>query len=399
MASGSDFFANINNSVMQTSRAQDVRKDTEKLMKNDYDWEQYLVHVPVSVAVLGHLVCVSARKDFAINHGMEHRTFQYIKYPESFRACLMQVCNGAWEAFNSAHKSMDQIRRYSLQMPRNLSTVVETLMQDNDAIVSSLLPGQLQNIEDVTHECYQLASQVESQFMYVISVISELMEAFTCSTKLHNDSVREAMERCNLEKIDFEETLKLLAEGMQALAQVKQQWSNLVQFFQNISSLIKVSLSQEIHKFVMECRSLPQIKEYSHSAFLKDLIYQQASEAGNISNIVHSISDTYVTVSRLYLMDMVGGLGILMATKPSLQDYRTLQNGCRRAMEDINRLVSRNMLEFSGGIQQRIRTIDGNLEAVLPSSQDRVREIKKSYGEGPDVVMKKLSEKDRDQFC
>ncbi|KAL4593057.1 hypothetical protein GN956_G27134, partial [Arapaima gigas] len=220
MASGKELVTKINSSMMKTSRAQDVRKDTEKMMKTYANWEEFLLPAPTSVAILGQLVFISAKKDFSVNHGMKDKQFKFIDYPESFRACLMQVCNSGWVAFNTAHKNMDQIRLYSLNMPEDIKIVVETIMQENDAIVSTLLPGQLLNIERTSNECYQLASEVENKFMHVINVISELMEAFTCSMKLHNDSVREAemeIKQAELMRRSAEEAKRLSEQNYQVM--------------------------------------------------------------------------------------------------------------------------------------------------------------------------------------
>ncbi|KPP74328.1 hypothetical protein Z043_106524 [Scleropages formosus] len=695
MASGKELVAKINSGVMKTSRAQDVRKDTEKMMKTYANWEEFLMPAPLSVALLGQLVCVSAKKDFAVNHGMKDKKFKYIEYPESFRACLMQVCNTGWVAFNMAHKNMDQIRLYSLNIPTDIGTVVKTLMQEDDAIVTALLPGQLRHIEHTANECYTLASAVEDKFMDVINLISELMEAFTCSTKLYNDSVKEAeaamreaelmrksaedarrvsqqnyeqmekqmkeaqeaykdamkampsgwsllgleivdglrnivtmipnavkqlssglsqnklqggqddelsenddegatvailskaqqlhlashalagfvsesgqikkkdlydnmenkfmsdfskfiflrlkrevkaektcrakqsflslcnigikicedlesviktpqsqkakglpkrikslckksealsiaasmksrrpplnckgphmakasekvqctdsivqthvnlatfkveqakaqlhhtdeevrirfeemtrrnkeldeilikISRCNVEKIDYEETLEVLSEGLKALGQVKEQWSKLVQFFQMISNLIKTCLNQNLNKFVMDCKSIPQIEGYTHSAYVKDLIYQQAFQASNVSSLVNMISETYVTVSRKHLMDRVSALGTLMSLKPSDQEFNLtrmrLMEGCKQSKAEIEALVSKNMKEFSDSVEERIATIDRNLKPALPSSSgERVKEIEESYRKEPDILIRELSEEDMDQFC
>ncbi|KAL4553831.1 hypothetical protein GN956_G27313, partial [Arapaima gigas] len=56
--------------------------------------------------------------------------------------------------------------------------------------------------------------------MHVINVISELMEAFTCSMKLHNDSVREAemeIKQAELMRRSAEEAKRLSEQNYQVM--------------------------------------------------------------------------------------------------------------------------------------------------------------------------------------
>ncbi|KAL0172459.1 hypothetical protein M9458_032770 [Cirrhinus mrigala] len=104
-----------------------MRNQTKLIMQPYANWEEYLTPAPLSIAILGELVFISSSTDFSINKNPPKNGYKFIKYPDSFRACLMQVCNTGWWAFNEAHKSMDQIRLHTAQVPDYMKTAVKIL--------------------------------------------------------------------------------------------------------------------------------------------------------------------------------------------------------------------------------------------------------------------------------
>lgn len=157
--------------------AKDMREATQMVMKPYANWEEYLTPAPLSVAIMGELVNISSNTDFSINKNPPKGGFQYIKYPDSFRACLMQVCNTGWWAFNEAHKSMDKIRLHTSTVPDYMQTTIKFLFTGSDAAVQAHLPEQLDAIQDIADDCVKLATAAEDRFAEVIHVVQELLEA------------------------------------------------------------------------------------------------------------------------------------------------------------------------------------------------------------------------------
>ncbi|XP_048863850.1 uncharacterized protein LOC125738693 [Brienomyrus brachyistius] len=189
------------------SKAEDFRDDTKLIMQPYANWEEYLVPAPVSIAILGELVCISSNVDFSINKNPPKDGFQLIKYPDSFRACLMQVANSGWAAFNEAHKNMDQIRLHTGSVPAYIRTSVQILLQDNDELVQTLLPDQLENISTISDQCVQLAEGTEKKFTFVINLIQELLEACVGAKKVYGDELEEVkrkIEETEMRKEDSE---------------------------------------------------------------------------------------------------------------------------------------------------------------------------------------------------
>ncbi|XP_030641433.1 uncharacterized protein LOC115821782 [Chanos chanos] len=175
--------------------AQDMRETTQLIMKPYANWEEYLTPAPLSIAIMGELVFISSKTDFSINTNPPKGGYKYIKYPESFRACLMQVCNSGWWAFNEAHKNMDQIRLHTFTVPDYMKTVVKILFQGSDEVVEAHLPDQLGNIREIADDCVELACAAEEKFTDVINIIQELLEACVNAEHFYGEELGEIKKK------------------------------------------------------------------------------------------------------------------------------------------------------------------------------------------------------------
>lgn len=181
--------------------AEDMRSQTKLMMQPYANWENYLTPAPLSIAILGELVFISSSTDFAIDKSSPGRTYQFIKYPDSFRACLMQVCNAGWGAFNEAHKSMDQIRLHTSQVPQYMKSAVKILFEGSDEVVDALLPHQLNNIKVIADECLNLSGKTEEKFTVVINIIQELLEACTSAQNFYGEEMKEIQKKLEETKL------------------------------------------------------------------------------------------------------------------------------------------------------------------------------------------------------
>ncbi|KAF5890074.1 myosin-2 heavy chain-like [Clarias magur] len=463
---------------------EEMRNQTQLVMQPYANWEEYLTPAPLSIAILGELVFISSKTDFFINKNPPIDGYKFIRYPGSFRACLMQVCNSGWGAFNEAQKNMDQIRLHTMAVPDYMKTAMKILFQDNDEIVQALLPDQLENIRVIADDCLDLANATEKRFSDVVNIIQELLEACvnaqhfygeelddikrkleeakmrkqssletmshstkemqdmeTQRKKAHNaffialDSLpmrhslfasifrtkaiqkesanakfrieqcrdelnksREIYEKsveqmkenqkelteilvtmrnCEVKEIDFNTTIQMLVRGMDAMGRVKEQWENMVGFFQMVSNIVKISLTRTLRDFASTSQKTQSLSDNA-KLFTKDLLYNQVLQATNIASLIHMISATYTEVSKKHLMDHVSSLGKLMAMDKEKQEFRferfQLRNSCDEAQKAILRLVLKNKQEFESKSAARLEKLSHELLTILPSAS--LEEIK-----------------------
>ena len=169
------------------------KKEEMRLMMAPYaNWDSFLSPAPLSIALLGQLILISSDADFSLQDKKGSIKFEFLKYPDSFRACLVQVSNRGWDAFNKAHTSMDQIRLYSSNVEKHVKTAAKFLIAGSAEDVQSMVPDALSNIELIADDCLKLATSVEEEFIAVMNLIAELLEACTRAKGQHEDDLRAA---------------------------------------------------------------------------------------------------------------------------------------------------------------------------------------------------------------
>ncbi|XP_049331756.1 myosin-11-like [Astyanax mexicanus] len=200
--------------------AEDMRNQTKLVMQPYANWEEYLTPAPLSIAILGELVFISSQTDFSINKNPPKNGYKHIKYPDSFRACLMQVCNSGWWAFNEAHKNMDQIRLHTMTVPDHMKSAVKILFQGNDEVVQAHLPDQLENIRVIADDCLALAGSTEQRFTDVINIIQELLEACVNAEHFYGEELEEIkkkLEENKMRKQTSDEAVKRSKKALKAM--------------------------------------------------------------------------------------------------------------------------------------------------------------------------------------
>uniref|UniRef100_A0A3P9HBX7 Uncharacterized protein n=1 Tax=Oryzias latipes TaxID=8090 RepID=A0A3P9HBX7_ORYLA len=203
--------------------AADMRKTTQMLMQPNANWEEYLTPAPLSIAIMGELVFISSGTDFSINKNPPKGGFKHIKYPESFRACLMQVCNLGWQAFNMAHKNMDQIRIYTASVPGHMKDTIKILFQGNDEIIDKLLPKELENIRTIADECVELADGVEKKYNDVICLIQELLEACINAKHIYGEDLEKVKNKIEENKLREQSAKELNEKYTKAMEAMEKQ--------------------------------------------------------------------------------------------------------------------------------------------------------------------------------
>ena len=197
--------------------ASKLREDTQMIMQPYANWEEHLTPAPLSITVLGELIFISSKDDFSINRNPPKDGFQFIKYPNSFRACLMQVCNAGWYAFNEAHTSMDQIRLHTANVPQYVRTATEVILKNDERLFQAVLPDTLANIDNIASECMRLSSCTKDRFEMVISLVHEILEASTSAKEVYTEdlkNVTQKMEENEVRKESKMETDKRTAEDL-----------------------------------------------------------------------------------------------------------------------------------------------------------------------------------------
>ncbi|EMP39666.1 hypothetical protein UY3_03108 [Chelonia mydas] len=259
--------------MMNISNADDVRKDTEMMMKPYANWEEYLMPGPISIAILGELAYIAAGQgDFSINKTPPVGRFKYIRHPDSFLASLTQVSNAGWHAFNIAHKNMDQIRLLSMSVPSHMKTIVQTLFQDLE-VVDALLPGQLNNMKSIADDCTELAKTVERKFTDVICLIQELVQACLSSKTQYKEELKEtkgALEAAKLKEKVAVDAKNMAEEHYKEMKnQVDETFADYKKAMQNLPTGWNAVGMTVVEGLLNAVTIIPRVITYCVSSFMK----------------------------------------------------------------------------------------------------------------------------------
>ena len=96
--------ADLDRALINANSGNDKNETDLLMMSPNMNWAEFLTPAPLFIALLGQLMLVAGEKDFSLENQRPEEGFQFIQNPESFRACLVQVSNSGWRAFNEAHK-------------------------------------------------------------------------------------------------------------------------------------------------------------------------------------------------------------------------------------------------------------------------------------------------------
>ena len=181
----------IDKAIASINKGSDKKEEMKIMMAPYASWDQFLAPAPMSIALLGQLILVSAESDFSLQDKKNEIRFKLLKYPDSFRACLVQVSNKGWGAFNKAHTNMDQIRLHSGNVDGHVRTAVKFLLQGQPQEIELMLPNALKSIKNIADECVILATSVEKEFVDVMELVAELLEACTRAKGQYEEDLKE----------------------------------------------------------------------------------------------------------------------------------------------------------------------------------------------------------------
>ncbi|CAF1181434.1 unnamed protein product [Didymodactylos carnosus] len=141
----------------------------------DEQWEDLVVAGPVAVNYVGHLMVLASKRDFPFEPNNSNYSYQYIRYPQSFRATLVQLSSEMYNTFLNAHNSMDRIQLNMEQIPRHVNTTVKLLLMAPLPLIQTLLPLSIENIQRITIDCTKLANSTLDKFLYLNKLLQEIL--------------------------------------------------------------------------------------------------------------------------------------------------------------------------------------------------------------------------------
>ncbi|XP_052087216.1 uncharacterized protein LOC127724324 [Mytilus californianus] len=150
-----------------------------------------LTSPPQAIALMGHLLLIATDNDFTLKTKSFKKQFEYLKYPDSFRASLVQLTNIGWDAFNEAHINMDSMKLHMTNIDSHLKLLVNVMTEGTNDEVQYFSTKTLKKIGLIADECLKLSLDVEARFLLFMNVTGELLEASTMAKGFYEDKAKD----------------------------------------------------------------------------------------------------------------------------------------------------------------------------------------------------------------
>ena len=173
----------------------------------------------------------------------------------------------------------------------------------------------------------------------------------------------------------------MIGKGLQALAELKQQWTQLMLYFQQIENLVHATLGPTLENFVKisnaskDCISFEEGERLSIQ--LRDRLYKRALMASRTAAVVKFLALSYETVGSDHLIPLANDFQKLLAYDSERDvgrikmEKQKIEHKAIKAQEAIQGIVEEGHDKFKSDISKRQQEID----LVLENYNDRLPQL------------------------
>ncbi|CAF1326597.1 unnamed protein product [Rotaria sp. Silwood1] len=228
-----DVVLRVDNRIFDPLRDEQLKQQTEI----DKEWETLMVSGPIVVCYMSNLMVLASKRDFSFQAPLDY-VYRYIRYPNSFRATLLQVSSDMYNALMGAHTAMDRIQLAIQQVPSHVKTAMKLITSAGNAMLKSMLPRIFDSIGRLATESADIANSTLQRFNLLQELLAEIIELsantqgvneaaiYDMETKKNQsildqerlqNSLSTIQSQYNASKAALESTRKKYAEAMQLI--------------------------------------------------------------------------------------------------------------------------------------------------------------------------------------
>ncbi|KAI0793599.1 hypothetical protein C8Q74DRAFT_1314667 [Fomes fomentarius] len=193
MASAQDFESR----VAETQSGADEVRDFALKASYAFPSADVLVPAPMAVSILGQLTLVATTTDFKLVQPTNG--FKHVRYPDSFRATIMQLVNTGALSLNQSFVNFDEINKRCAAVRPGVNNIVQLLVGDedntprqNEIAVERHLPNQIAALSKTIQACLEKAKETDTVFNQLLELTMEIHESCAATQGENEERVREA---------------------------------------------------------------------------------------------------------------------------------------------------------------------------------------------------------------
>ncbi|RPD58003.1 hypothetical protein L226DRAFT_490578, partial [Lentinus tigrinus ALCF2SS1-7] len=208
--------------LAETQSGADEVRDSALRVSYAFPSADVLVPAPMAVSVLGQLTLLATATDFKL---VKPATgFKHVRYPDSFRATIMQLVNSGCLALNQSFVNFDEINKRCAAVRPGVNNIVQLLVgheentpRQNELAIERHLPNQIASLSKTVQACLEKAKETDQVFSQLLELTMEIHESCTATQGDNEDRVLEANVRkkwLEQEKSAVEDMKQISAEAL-----------------------------------------------------------------------------------------------------------------------------------------------------------------------------------------
>ncbi|CAF1296029.1 unnamed protein product [Didymodactylos carnosus] len=198
------------------------------------------------------------------------------------------------------------------------------------------------------------------------------------------DKMKELMvkiARLDLTKINYEQIIELLRQGILLLGNIRVQWGRLVRFFSEISIRTRFAVNETLVPFVDRMKEVSSLSDITQSerTFYIGLLKGQTVNIHRQSYILYAMSRTYVDISNEFMMDKLSGLAMMLGMQTDQERNEAVQkllNDTEKAQTKVQALADKRKKTFEETVLKRQNELETYLDHLGGKTQDDLDAIK-----------------------
>jgi hypothetical protein len=306
----------------------------------------------MAVATMAQLTLFSSViEDFKLEAPNDKKGFEFVKYQNSFKTSLMQAGNEGYDAFNTAHLAMDDIRITTLSIPKYMKNINTILSKNDEESMKVFLPKVLKNIETVAKTCHERSGDVENKYSAVSNLLKELSEAARYTMAKTEEEKEKIKKEKNIKDIEKEEAERMKKEAEKVVREKKETEKKREQEFQearedssyllkrwfcNASQKLKVSTDMLNHAMADSNKKSDELMEKNKA--LNECLME-----------ISTLDLTAVSIEKV-MSTLQKGLDLLTQLQQKWREisefFQTMMQLIKSALEPIN-----NVKEIANGAE------------------------------------------------
>ncbi|KAI0699639.1 hypothetical protein C8T65DRAFT_709898 [Cerioporus squamosus] len=187
----------IDDRVAETQSGADEVRDFALRTSYAFPSADVLVPAPMAVSILGQLTLVATATDFKLVQPTEG--FKHVRYPDSFRATIMQLVNSGCLALNHSFVNFDEINKRCAAVRPGVNNIVGLLIghedntpRQNELALERHLPNQIASLSKTVQACLDKAKETDDVFGQLLELTMEIHESCTATQGDNEGRNREA---------------------------------------------------------------------------------------------------------------------------------------------------------------------------------------------------------------